>query len=953
MKNLLFFVALVLFTLDTQGQVRTIEEVTSSGNEISIPYWKGELDNGLTLIIHEDHSDPLIHVDITYHVGSAREELNKSGFAHFFEHMMFQGSKHVADEEHFKIINESGGTLNGSTSRDRTNYYQTVPSNQLETVLWLEADRMGWLLPAVTQKKFEIQRATVKNEKQQRYNNRPYGLWRENTASALYPYGHPYSWLTIGILEDLDRVDVTDLQKFFLRWYGPNNATLTIGGDVNKENVIDLVQKYFGEIPKGPEVEKMKLNPPVLETDRYISYEDANIRFPAILMTLPTVPNLHPDEAALDCFADILGTGRSSYFYKKFVETQKAIQASVFHPCSELGGELTMLVLPFPGQTLAQFEQEMRTALLDFEKEGVSEEAIQKFKARRESSTINSLATVSGKVSQLASYQTFTGNPNYIKRDLDRYLAVTSEDVMRVYNKYIKGKAMVVQSVLPKGGGEEPSKPNDFTPPTSGNNPFPITDYSGLSYKEPKSDFDRSQQPQAQQAPLAKIPDFWLDETENGIRIIGTKNDEVPSVTLRISIDGGQKFDVLDPTKAGLASLTAIMMNESTENYSAEEIAVALEMIGSSISFRANQAETVISVNALTKNLDATLDILEEKLFRPAFKEEDFERVVKQQMEVIQADEKNPESIASLVFNRLTYGEKHIYSLPAQGMTETVENISLDDIRAFYGKYYAPEITEMVVVGDLDQNEILKKLSFLHKWENKNAEVPKMATAPEVSKTKIYLMDKQGAPQSQIRIGYMTDMSYDVTGEYYKSTLMNYNLGGNFNSRINLNLREDKGWTYGARSYFRAGDDPGPFYFASGIKGNASDSAVYEVMKEITDFAQHGITDEELNYLKNSIGQRDALNYEAPGQKAGFLRKILHYDLDRDYVEEQSEIIDSITKEEINALAKKHLPVEKMNIIVVGDKQSVLKGLDRLDYEIVEIDAKGKILSDTDLKVDF
>jgi zinc protease len=521
MKNLLLLFA-VFFSVSAVAQTRLIEKVEKTGDEIVIPYEKYQLDNGLTLIIHEDHSDPMVHVDVTYHVGSAREELKKSGFAHFFEHMMFQGSENVADEEHFKIITDAGGTLNGTTNRDRTNYFETVPVNQLETMLWLEADRMGFLLPAVTQQKFEVQRATVKNEKGQNYDNRPYGQTFEIIAAALYPYGHPYSWLTIGKLEDLDRVDVNDLKRFFLRWYGPNNATLTIGGDVKPKEVVKLVEKYFGNIPSGPEVEAMKLDAPVLESDRYVSYIDKNIRFPALVFTYPTVPRFHPDEAALDVLADILGGGRGSYFYKNFVANMKAIQAQASHPASELAGEFQMFVLPFPGQTLADFETAMRQILEDFEKDGVSEEDVAKFKATYESSTINGLQSVSGKVSQLASYETFYGNPDAIKFDLERYMKVTKEDVMRVFKKYVKGKSAVIMSVVPN---EEtaPAKPDNYEIPTDGDNPFPMTDYSGLEYERPTGDkVDRSKRPEVGPNPLANVPEFWKAGFENGLKIIGT-----------------------------------------------------------------------------------------------------------------------------------------------------------------------------------------------------------------------------------------------------------------------------------------------------------------------------------------------------------------------------------------------------------------------------------------------
>ncbi|HFC00182.1 MAG TPA: insulinase family protein, partial [Phaeodactylibacter sp.] len=548
MKNLLIF-SVLLLSSSIFAQTRLIEKVEKKGDEIVIPYEKYQLPNGLTLIIHEDHSDPLVHVDVTYHVGSAREELKKSGFAHFFEHMMFQGSENVADEQHFKIITEAGGTLNGSTNRDRTNYFETVPSNQLEKMLWLEADRMGFFLDAVTQKKFEVQRATVKNEKGQNVDNRPYGKYRELNAETLYPYGHPYSWLTIGKLEDLDRVNVDDLKKFFLRWYGPNNATLTVGGDVNPQEVVKMVEKYFGVIPRGPSVGKMKLAPPVLKENRYVSYVDKNIRFPAIILTYPTVPRFHPDEAPLDCLAEILGTGKSSYFYKKFEKTQKALQASSFNPASELAGEFSMFVLPYPGQTLGDFETEIDKILEEFAQNGVTDADILKFKSDFEAGTINGLSSVRGKVSQLASFQTFKGNPNGIKADLDRYLNITKEDVMRVFKKYIQNKPHVVLSALADEAAA-PAKPDNFKPITSGKNPYPTTDYSGLTYHRPTGDkFDRSKIPGLGANPVVKVPEFWEDNFKNGIKIIGTNSDEIPTVSLQLTINGGHKLDAYDKSK--------------------------------------------------------------------------------------------------------------------------------------------------------------------------------------------------------------------------------------------------------------------------------------------------------------------------------------------------------------------------------------------------------------------
>jgi len=953
MFNLLLKVTFLTTLLTTsmlhlKAQTSLIEEINfaEKNDGIIIPFKKFILDNGLTIIIHEDVSDPLVHVDITYHVGSAREELYKSGFAHFFEHMMFQGSENVADEEHFKIISDAGGTLNGSTNRDRTNYYQTVPSNQLEVVLWLEADRMGFFLDAVTQKKFEIQRETVKNEKGQNYDNAAYGRWSELTAETLYPFGHPYSWLTIGKLEDLDRVDVDDLKKFFMRWYGPNNATLTIGGNVTAEEVIPMVEKYFGVIPRGPEVENMTLEPVQLDADRYVSYVDNNIRFPALLATYPTVPRFHPDEAPLDFLAQILGTGRSSYLFKKFILTQKAIQASVFHPVSELAGEFTMFVLPFPGQTLADFEQEMRVILDEFATEGVSDNDLTKIKASFESSFINGLTSVSGKVSQLADYQTIAGNANYIEEDLSRYLAVTKEDIMRVFNEYIYNKPGVLLSVLPNdGGATTPAAPDNYVAQKDGDNPFPTTDYSGLSYSRPEGDsFDRSVKPTPGTAPLVQVPDYWRASFENGIQLIGTESNEVPTVNVQLYIKGGHELDANDPQKAGLASLTAALMNESTQNYSSEEISEELRLVASSISVSGGRSETVVGVSTLSKNLTRTMELLEEILYRPAFTEDDFNRVKQQQLESIRASYQNPAAVASQIYSRLLFGDEHIYSVPTSGLEETVSRITVEDVRNFYETYMSPEITEVVVVGDISEEEALSSLAFLNNWEIKNVEIPDLPEPKPGDYTKVYLMDKVGAPQSEIRIGYVSDMTYDATGEYFKTSLMNYSLGGAFNSRINLNLREDKGWTYGARSGFSGNDRGSQFTASAGIKASATDSAVVEFIKEIKGFQENGITDDELNFMRNSIGQRDARRYETPFQKAGFLGNIIRYDLDGSYVDKQAEIIQSITREEINALARKYLNTDNAYILVVGDGASNRGKLKALGYEVVDVTEKGDII---------
>jgi zinc protease len=857
--------------------------------------------------------------------------------------MMFQGSDHVADDEHFKIVTESGGTLNGSTNRDRTNYYETLPSNQLERAIWLEADRMGFLLDAVTQKKFEIQRATVKNERGQNYDNRPYGLSGEYVAKTLYPYGHPYSWLTIGYIEDLDRVNVNDLKNFFLRWYGPNNAVLTVGGDVTPKQVLALTEKYFGSIPRGPEVTKTQVPSPMLDKDRYVSYED-NVRFPMLQIVYPTVPNYDADEAPLDALAEILGGGKNSLFYKNLVKTQQAVQANAGHPTTELGGQLTMTILPYPGKKLDSTEALVRQTMAEFEKRGVTDDDIAQFRATREAQLIDGLSSVSGKVSQLAQYQTFLGNPNYLPQELKRYSSVTKADVMRVYDKYIKGKHAVVLTVYPKGKPEIVSKPDNYTVSTA-DYKAPDYGYNDLKYAKASDSFDRSKKPGPGPNPSLKVPPFWTDKLANGIKVIGTRNSEVPTVTMLMTIKGGHLLEAKDPSKAGIAQLTAALMNEATQRYTNEQLNTKLEKLGSSVDIRASTEEINVSIESMVKNLDSTLALVEEKLLRPKFAQDDFDRLKKQQIELIGNQSTQPVVIANKAYNRLLYGNGNIRAVQTSGTIKTVESITLDDVKAFYNAYVSPSVASLVVVGDLEQKDVMPKLAFLTKWQAKPVNVPKETPTKKVDKTRIYLIDKDQAAQSEIRIGYLTDMPYDATGDYYRAGLANYMLGGAFNSRINMNLREDKGYTYGANSRFSSTHTAGPFTAQAGVKAATTDSSVVEFIKEMTNYGKSGITDQELAFVKSSLGQSDALRYETPIQKAYFLNRIIDYNLPRNFVEQQSDILKKITKAEVDAIAKKQLPVDKMIITVVGNKKLIEPGLKRLGYEVIELDKEGEPMS--------
>lgn len=909
-----------------------------------IPYQKFVLSNGLTLIVHEDHSDPVVHVDVTYHVGSGREEIGKSGFAHFFEHMMFQGSDNVGDEQHFKIVTEAGGTLNGSTNRDRTNYYETVPSNQLEKMLWLEADRMGFLLDAVTQRKFEIQRETVKNERGQNYDNRPYGLAGEVTSKALFPYGHPYSWLTIGYLEDLNRVDVNDLKNFFLRWYGPNNAALTIGGDVNTAEVVKLAEKYFGTIPKGPEVKNVKLPAPVLEGDRFVTLVDNYARVPQLSITYPSVPSYHEDEPALACLAQVMGQGKNSVFYQEITKTQKALNASAFNRGSELAGEFSINLTPAPGASLADSKKLIDEAIKTFEARGVTDEDIEKFKGGFESQYINRLQSVSGKVSQLAQYQTYTGNPNMIGKELARYTSVKKEDVLRVYNKYIKGKPAVILSIATKGKEDNIVAAENYKVNTA-NYKAPDYGYAGLKYVKPTDNFNRNTTPGNGPNPVVKVPAFWKKNLDNGVKAIGSQTSELPLVTISLTIPGGHILQANDTSKIGLARMFGAMMNEDTKNFTAEQMQAELQKLGSSVNVNSGFDGITYTAQTLKKNLDKTLALLEERMLSPKFNQDAFNRIQKQSIEGFKQMKSQPAFVASDVFDKMNYGTS-ILGLSEAGTEYTVKNLKLKDVEDYFTNYMTSKDARLVVVGDVTQNEILSKLAFLNKLPNKEIKLPVIPTAIDVDKTRIYLVDVPKAAQTEFRIGGVTGLKYDATGEYYHAMLTNFALGGGFNGRVNINLREDKGWTYGARTSFSGNKYTGTFSFSSGIRANATDSAVVEVMKELKNYSTSGITEEELKFMKSALGQRDALAYETAFQKAGFVGRMLEYDLPANFVDEQNKILASLTKAEVDKVAAKWIKPQNANILLVGDKVKILPGLEKLGYEIVELDVNGKLKTD-------
>ena len=917
--------------------IRLVERVTKNTDTVVIPYQKYELENGLTVILHQDHSDPLVHIDVTYHVGSAREEKGKSGFAHFFEHMMFQGSENVDDEEHFKIVTDAGGTMNGTTNSDRTNYYQTVPANQLEKVLWLESDRMGYFLDAVTQKKFEVQRDTVKNERGQRVENRPYGRVDERISQALFPDGHPYSWPVIGYTEDLDRVGVEDLKGFFLRWYGPNNATLTIGGDFEEEKALEWAKKYFGPIPRGPEVLNQEKLPFTIQKDRYISMED-NVHLPLIVMSYPTVYFRHEDEAPLDVLSSILGTGKTSLFYKNLIKNQLAVDAGATHYCAELACKFELYALPRPGSDvkLSEIERVIRATLVEFEQRGVEADDLLMVKAEMESSFIFGLQSVAGKVRELAYNQTLFRDPDYIQHDIARYNRVNQDDVLRVFKEYVKGKHGVILSVVPNGRLNEIAAPNNFLPPLRQKDMQVLTSNVVLDEQipRPKGTFDRSIMPKAGANKTPEVPALWRHSIPNGLRVLGASSTETPTTSIMLRIPAGHYYSMKE--KAGMASLLAAMLSESTTQRSAEEMSKQLRKLGSSVSISAGTKYLNVDVNALSKNLDQTLALVLEKLSQPAWVADEFERIKQTAIEGILQSKKDPSFLAQNASRMLLFGDS-IAAMPVRGDEISVNNIKLVDLKNFHAEYLKPDGGQLIVVSERSKTDIISSLSVFGELKGFSKPLELDFSYGDIKPGVVYLVNKDDAAQSSIVVGKRS-MKRDVNGEFFRSSLMNFVLGGSFNSRINLNLREDKGYTYGARSYFSGDKLSGSFIASTEVRADVTDSALIEITDEIHRYSESGITDEELIFMRNAVSQRDALKYETPSAKLRFLAQILEYDLSPGFVKERGETIQSISKAEINELAQKHLSLDEMFMVVVGDAAILKPNLQEAGYQVVDFE---------------
>ncbi|QIL78263.1 M16 family metallopeptidase [Hymenobacter sp. HDW8] len=900
-----------------------------------VEYEKFTLPNGLEVIFHVDRSDPVVAVNLTAHVGSAREKAGRTGFAHLFEHLLFLESENLGKGGLDKMTARIGGSgANGSTSRDRTNYLQTVPKDALEKMLWAEADKLGWFINTVTEPVLAKEKQVVKNEKRQSVDNNPYGHTSYVIDKALYPADHPYNWQVIGSLDDLQNAQLLDVKEFFRRWYVPNNVTLVVAGDFDTAQARKWVEKYFGEIKRGEVVKSLAKRPGTLKETVKFYHEDNFAKLPELTLTRVGVEQLHPDSYALNVLTQYLADGKKAPLYRVLVEDKKLTSdISMVNYNSELAGQIMLEVRAFADKDLDEVMIGIQEAFALFDREGISEKDLSRIKAGQETRFYNSLSSVLGKGTQLAQYNYLTGNPGFVETDIKNILAVTAADVRRVYQKYIKNKKYVATSFVPKGKSAlalDGSKKAEVTEEKIVQGAEDAVDpTAAATYEKTPSTFDRSMEPPYGAVPEVNVPAMWEDKLTNGLRVLGIENSEVPLAQFEIIVDGGLLLE--DINRVGVANLMARMMTQGTQKKTAQELEEAIQQLGASINVVAGAEDIRISVNTLARNYEPTLRLVEEILLEPRWDAKEFDLIKQSVVSQIRQQEANPNAVAQLNFNRLIYGKDNIRSRNILGTAESVAAITLDDVKAFYGKSISPSVARMHVVGALNKAAIMKPLNEINKkWASRTVAIPPYTTPSAPAKSQIYFYDVPDAKQSVIRFGYPALAQTDQ--DFYPATVMNYILGGGgFASQLTQQLREGKGYTYGITSGFSGTKSPGAFVIGSSVRTNVTLESAKLIKSILQDYPKN-YSEKELETTKGFLIKSNARAFETAGAKLNMLENISKYGWKYDYVKDRERTVKAMTVAQVQDLSRKYLDTDKMFWLVVGDAKTQLPRLKELGF---------------------
>ena len=887
---------------------------TFKANDINIEYKRYVLPNGLKLLVYEDHKAPIVSVNVWYHVGSKNEKPGKSGFAHLFEHLMFNGSENFNDD-YFQAIERIGGTdVNGTTNQDRTNYFQNVPVAALDQVLFLESDRMGHLLGNIDQDLLDEQRGVVQNEKRQG-ENQPYGQQWNYLTKAMYPKGHPYSWTVIGEMEDLNAASLEDVQHWFKSYYGAANAVLAIAGDIKPEEAYEKVMKYFGDIPAGPTIERQEVNIPVHNRNTYQVYED-RVPESRVLFAWNSPQFGDREDVQFDLISAILSSGKNSRLYKKLVyDDQIASGVQAYQASGEIASRFIAYANVKPGEDVDEVKTKLLAEIENLAQNGPTEAELKRVKSDYLASFIKGMERIGGfgGVSDiLASNETYFGDASYYKKVLKYAEEATPQDLQKTAQKWLsQGHHTLIC------------------------NPFP-------DYKTQESVVDRSKLPEVGTPKSSKFPELQRTTLSNGMNIILAKRTGVPTVVMDLMFDAGYKTDYL--SSPGTAALAMNLLDEGTKNLNSLQISEKLQLLGADLYTRSDMDISTLSLRTLKPSLDESLALFSDVILNPAFPQKEFDRLKSEQLNDIKREKSQPIGMALRVMNKYLYGEGHPYSNPytGTGYENTVASLTRDDVVDFYHQWLRPNNATLVVTGDIEMNELKEKLeNSLKNW--KSGEIPEIEfKKPSVTaKNTLYLLDRPDSQQSVILAGHLTG-KYGDYSEIAVEQMVNI-LGGDFTSRINMNLREDKHWAYGAGGFVMGAQHERPFLVYAPVQTDKSAESVTELRKELSEFVStRPATREELEKTKTNQVLALPGQWETNAAVNNSLYNLVKYDLPNDYYQNYDANVRNLSLEDVQTVSEKIVKPEEVNWFIVGDKSKIAANLDKLGFDqIIEIDADG------------
>ena len=896
-----------------------------------------KLPNGLKVALHRDPSVPRVTVCVAYHVGSKNEKAGRTGFAHFFEHMMFRGTKNVPNYD--ISLQETGAQSNAFTSEDMTVYFETVPSNYLERALYLEAERLAFLPSALDEEKFRTEREVVKNERRQTGENQPYGLDGEAILDAVFPKGHPYSWPVIGSMADLDRGTLEDLKQFFAQYYHSGNATLCLAGDFDIAETKALIAKYFGPLKAGPQAKAVTVPKVAARSEKLVRYDA--VQLPRVYWSWPTVGDDHADAPALELLSQVLAGGETSRLHKTLIlEKGIASEVSADSDAKEEAGLFTLQSTAIEGdfnKSLPAIEGVLQSEVDAIKKTAPTQEEVDRALALFEKSSYASLTSPLGRAIVLAMGFSQHNDASYYKRDFSRYFKVKPNDLKRVANQYLKPEKVVVWTV-PLSEGHEKSMV-DISGPAASNTPEPK-----VVTKTPAAGPDWSKMPGPSAAKGFQAPKFTKKSLANGLEVWVAQWKTLPLVSVQLLLNAGTADD--PPGKSGLAMLTATLLDKGTTTKTATELAELAENLGATFGAAAGSDRTATGFSTVARNLEPSLELLGEMLISPRFDRKDFSREQELQLNELAAGPDDINWIARRALAKLLYGLDHPYGNPSDGSTETVKTLTLEDVKAFHADHLGPKGSTLIVVGDVEPDALVAMVEKrLGGWKPQ-AKAPQARPASQ-AKSKagvVYFVDKPGAVQSSISIGRRWVDRSDA--RYFATLLGNRILGGDFLSRLNQNLRERNGFTYGASSVLTFRRSGSVWGVATQVRGDATAPALKEALGELDGLsAGKPFTAEEVATAIGAESKSFPESFESPGSIASVLNEMSEFNLPLDYLVTFLEKLQTTGAESIQKAMGEVVSAEDCVVLVVGDRKTVEPKLIELGYKaIVPVSVDGEPL---------